>query len=439
MDRIIADKFLFICYFLLYEKSIYEKGIRTTMKRRLLKASLMLTLLVIYFYTCAITSIPQNIVIIEGEKLNLKMATGLSLISKNQDTVLTASNINKQKISEAGVEKLKLSLFGDIKIKDVNVAVVPKTTVIPLGTAIGMKLYTKGVLVVGMSQIKDENNEKKKPYENSGIEQGDTILAINNNEVSNTDELIKEVNNSNGNEIKIKYVKNNETLETSIKPVKSNNEYKLGLWVRDAAAGVGTLTFYEPSTNTFMALGHGISDIDTEKIVDISSGELITANILSIKKGVKGTPGEIRGTIENGYNIGTINKNTSLGVYGSVTNKNYLDTSGYSEMEVATRSEIQDEKAQIICQLDNSGKKTYEIEIEKIYLANNTDNKSMLIKVTDKELLEKTGGIIQGMSGAPVIQNGKFIGAVTNVLVNDPTQGYAIFADMMIKQIRSVD
>ncbi|MFR2450200.1 MAG: SpoIVB peptidase [Clostridia bacterium] len=421
------------------KKSIYEKGIRTTMKRRLLKASLMLTLLVTYFYTCAITSIPQNIVIIEGEKLNLKMATGLSLISKNQDTVLTASNINKQKISEAGVEKLKLSLFGDIKIKDVNVAVVPKTTVIPLGTAIGMKLYTKGVLVVGMSQIKDENNEKKKPYENSGIEQGDTILAINNNEISNTDELIKEVNNSNGNEIKIKYEKNNQTLETSIKPVKSNNEYKLGLWVRDAAAGVGTLTFYEPSTNTFMALGHGISDIDTEKIVDISSGELITANILSIKKGVKGTPGEIRGTIENGYNIGTINKNTSLGVYGSVTNKNYLDTSGYGEMEVATRSEIQDGKAQIICQLDNSGKKTYEIEIEKIYLANNTDNKSMLIKVTDKELLEKTGGIIQGMSGAPVIQNGKFIGAVTNVLVNDPTQGYAIFADMMIKQIRSVD
>ena len=421
------------------KKSIYEKGSRTTMKRRLLKASLMLTLLVTYFYTCAITSIPQNIVIIEGEKLNLKMATGLSLISKNQDTVLSASNIIKQKISEAGVEKLKLSLFGDIEIKDVNVAVVPKTTVIPLGTAIGMKLYTKGVLVVGMSQIKDENNEKKKPYENSGIEQGDTILAINNNEVSNTDELIKEVNNSNGNEIKIKYVKNNETLETSIKPVKANNEYKLGLWVRDAAAGVGTLTFYEPSTNTFMALGHGISDIDTEKIVDISSGELITANILSIKKGVKGTPGEIRGTIENGYNIGTINKNTSLGVYGSVTNKNYLDTSGYGEMEVATRSEIQDGKAQIICQLDNSGKKTYEIEIEKIYLANNKDNKSMLIKVTDKELLEKTGGIIQGMSGAPVIQNGKFIGAVTNVLVNDPTQGYAIFADMMIKQIRSVD
>lgn len=383
-------------------------------------------------------SIPRNIVIMEGENLNLKMATGLSLTSQDQDTVLTASNINKQKISEAGVEKLRLNLFGNIKIKDVNVDVVPKTKVIPIGTAIGMKLYTKGVLVVGMSQIKDANDEKKRPYENSGIEQGDTIIAINNNEVSNTNELIEEVNNSNGNAITVKYEKNNETLETSITPVKSGNEYKLGLWVRDAAAGVGTLTFYEPNTNSFMALGHGISDIDTEKIVDIASGELITASILTIKKGVKGTPGEIRGTIENGNNIGKIGKNTNLGVYGTVTNKNYLDISGMEEMEVATRSEIQEGKAQIICQLDNNGRKTYEIEIEKIYLANNTDNKSMLIKVTDKELLEKTGGIIQGMSGAPVIQNGKFVGAVTNVLVNDPTQGYAIFGDMMIKQMRSV-
>lgn len=408
------------------------------MKRKLLKISLILILLVSYFYTCSMISIPRNIVIMEGENLNLKMATGLSLTSQDQDTVLTASNINKQKISEAGVEKLRLNLFGNIKIKDVNVDVVPKTKVIPIGTAIGMKLYTKGVLVVGMSQIKDENDEKKRPYENSGIEQGDTIIAINNNEVSNTNELIEEVNNSNGNAITVKYEKNNETLETSITPVKSGNEYKLGLWVRDTAAGVGTLTFYEPNTNLFMALGHGISDIDTEKIVDIASGELITASILTIKKGVKGTPGEIRGTIENGNNIGKIGKNTNLGVYGTVTNKNYLDISGMEEMEVATRSEIQEGKAQIICQLDNNGRKTYEIEIEKIYLANNTDNKSMLIKVTDKELLEKTGGIIQGMSGAPVIQNGKFVGAVTNVLVNDPTQGYAIFGDMMIKQMRSV-
>lgn len=409
------------------------------MKKTLLKTLIVIFLIISYVYVCSIISIPEEIVVFEGENLNLKIATGLSLSSKNEQTILTASNINKEKINKTGRDNLKVSLFGGIKVKDVNVSVIPKTTVIPVGTAIGMKLYTKGVLVVGMSQINNDNNEKIKPYENCGIEQGDTIIAINNNEVTNTDELIKQVNDSNGNPIKVKYLKNDEILETSIQPVKSKNEYKIGLWVRDAAAGVGTLTFYEPSTNSFMALGHGISDIDTEKIVEISNGELITANIVSIKKGEKGNPGEIRGTIDSGKTIGTINKNTNLGVYGTVKNKNYLGISNSNEMEVATRKEIKEGKAQIICQLDNTGKKMYDIEIEKIYTMNNQDNKSMLIKVTDPELLEKTGGIIQGMSGAPVIQDGKFVGAVTNVLVNDPTQGYAIFADMMIKQMRSVE
>ena len=406
-------------------------------KNNILKFLTIVILIFSYIYLCSILSVPKNIVIFEGDNLNLKIAKGLSLNSANKQTMLTASNINKEKINQTGVNRLNLNLFGNIKVKDVNISVIPKTTVIPLGNAIGMKLYTKGVLVVGMSQINTENNEKKKPYENSGIEQGDTILAVNNNEISNTDELIEEVNKSNGNQISIKYMKNNETLETSITPVKSKDEYKIGLWVRDAAAGVGTLTFYEPSTNSFMALGHGISDIDTEKIVDIANGELITANIVSIKKGEKGEPGEIKGTIDSGNKIGNISENTNLGVYGIVTNKNYLNLGNSSEMEVATRSEIKEGKAQIICQLDNSGKKLYDIEIEKIYTMNNEDNKSMLIKVVDEELLEKTGGIIQGMSGSPVIQNGKFVGAVTNVLVNDPTRGYAIFADMMIKQMRT--
>ena len=406
-------------------------------KLSLLKTKIAIVLIISYVYICSIISIPENIVVFEGDNLNLKIATGLSLSSNNQKTVLTATNISKQKINAEGVDRLNLNLFGGIKVKNVNVSVIPKTTVIPLGTAIGMKLYTKGVLVVGMSQISTVDNEKIKPYENSGIEQGDTILEINNKEVSNTNELIEEVNNSNGKPIKIKYSKNNETLETSITPAKSKNEYKIGLWVRDAAAGVGTLTFYEPSTNSFMALGHGISDIDTEKIFEISNGELITANIVSIKKGLKGEPGEIKGTIDSGNKIGEISKNTNFGVYGSVTNKSHLGIESSNEMEVATRSEIKEGNAQIICQLDNDGKKKYDIKIEKIYTMNNEDNKSMLIKVTDEELLNKTGGIIQGMSGAPIIQNGKFVGAVTNVLVNDPTQGYAIFADMMIKQMRS--
>jgi SpoIVB peptidase len=430
---IITDKFSKIyLLFLLCTKG--EK----VMRKNFAKIAVVLVLLLSYVYICSINSIPNNIIIFEGENLNLKIATGLTLASKNSKTILTASNINKEKINSEGTNSLNLNLFGTIPVKEVNVNVIPKTMVVPLGNAIGMKLYTKGVLVVGMSQIETDKNEKKKPYENSGIEQGDTILEINNNIVGNTEELIKEVENSKGNTINIKYLRDDKTMQTDITPVKSKNTYKIGLWVRDAAAGVGTLTFYEPSTNLFMALGHGISDIDTEEIVNIANGELVTANIVSITKGRKGYPGEIRGTIDEGKTIGTIYKNTNFGVYGMVKNKNYLEADLTQEMEVAPRNEIKEGKAQIICQLENSAKKKYDIEIEKVYINNNQNNKSMLIKITDKELLEKTGGIIQGMSGAPIIQEGKFVGAVTNVLVNDPTQGYGVFADIMIKEMRSI-
>ncbi len=207
----------------------------------ILKILTILVLLSIFVYISSIESIPENIVIFEGEKLNLKIAVGLSL--DDYETELTASNINNKKISTTGSNNLQLSLFGNIKIKNVSVDVIPKTTVIPIGSSIGMKLYTKGVLVVGMSQIDTDNNTKEKPYENSGIEQGDTIIEVNNNEIGNTDELIEEVNNSNGEAISIKYVRNNQTMQTSITPVKSDNEYKIGLWVRDAAAGVRNINF----------------------------------------------------------------------------------------------------------------------------------------------------------------------------------------------------
>ena len=398
------------------------------------KIILIICLFFLYIYVYNIAVIPKNIILSEGENLNIRLAAGLKLKTvDNYKTTLASSNLNKEKI---GSNKVKLQLFNNIAVKNINVSVIPSTTVIPIGKAIGMKLYTKGVLVVGMSEIENINNEKEKPYENSGIEEGDSIIEINNEKVNTTDELIKQVNNSNGQEVNIKYLKKDEILETSIKPVKTKQDYKLGLWVRDAAAGIGTLTFYEPATNMFMSLGHGIVDIDTEKIVDISSGELVTANILSIVKGEKNKPGEIKGTITNGRTIGNIYKNTSMGVYGNVKNRQFVSSSN-KEMPVATRAEIKVGKANIICQLDQEEPKKYEIEIEKIYSNNNSDNKSMLIKITDEKLINKTGGIIQGMSGAPIIQEGKFVGAVTNVLVKDPTKGYAIFADLLIKQIRS--
>lgn len=327
-----------------------------------------------------------------------------------------------------------VKLFDSLNVSNLTINVIPKTTVIPLGNTIGLKLYTEGVLVVGMSEIEGE-----KPYEDTGIKEGDRIIKIDKEKISNTEDLVQTVNSSQGKEVQITYIKEdtNEEKVTNILPAKTkDNEYKLGLWVRDAAAGVGTLTFYEPDSKMFAALGHGITDIDTGSLVTIANGELVSSNILSITKGEKGNPGEIRGSIEGEAKLGDISKNTSFGIFGKISNKTRLEIN-QNEIEVLARNEIKQGKAQIICELEEGKKKTYEIEIQKIYTANNKDNKSMIIKVTDRELLEKTGGIIQGMSGSPIIQNGKFVGAVTHVLVNDPTTGYAVFADMMLKQMKT--
>ena len=393
------------------------------------KIFIVFLLLIIYVYICNITLLPNNIIIMQGENLNINPVLGLYLNSNN-NIMQASSNLNNP-INTVGKLDFKLDLFNLFPVKDISVNVIPKTKVVPIGASIGMKLYTDGVLVVGMSEIEGEE-----PFKNSGIKEGDRILEINDNKISNTNELINVVNESEGNNLNIKYVRGEEVETTSIKPVKnSNNEYKLGLWVRDAAAGVGTLTFYEPESGMFAALGHGIVDIDTSQIINIANGELVTTNILSIIKGEKGTPGEIRGTIENGYTLGNIYKNTGFGVFGSLTNTSPLGINTNEAIDVALRNEIQLGKAEIICQLEDGKKEKYEIEIQKKFVNNNEDNKSMLIKITDDRLLEKTGGIIQGMSGAPIIQNGKFVGAVTHVLVNDPTVGYAVFGDIMIKQL----
>lgn len=404
---------------------------------KLFKKIIIITfLLIIYAYVCNISLLPSNYIIMQGENLRLYTLLGIKLIEESSyQTLQTSSTLEQEKINKIGKVSFRLNLFNLIPLKNIDVNVIPKTTVVPMGNAIGMKLYTAGVLVVGMSEI-----EGKKPYENSGIKEGDRIIQINQNQIDNTDDLMKAVNKSDGNNIYIKYVRDEKTITTSIKPLKnSSNEYKIGLWVRDAAAGVGTLTFYEPSSGMFATLGHGIMDIDTAELIKIANRELVTTNILSINKGTKGNPGEIRGTIEAGHTIGSISKNTKFGVFGTINKTPYLNTSNTNEVQVALREEIKTGKALIICELENGKKEYYDIEIQRIFISNNKDNKSMLIKVTDKKLLEKTGGIIQGMSGAPIIQNGKFVGAVTHVLVNDPTIGYGVFADIMLKQMKEVE
>ena len=247
-------------------------------------------LLCIYTYCCKVDSIPNNIILYGGEQLNIGNFAGISLKigDKDCDTVLASSEISSLSDSKNKEATVDVKLFDTFNVKEVSVSIIDKTTVVPVGQVSGLKLYTNGVLVVGMSEIKGIDNQKYKPYENSGIEEGDRITKINNEEVTDTNTLINIVNKSKGKNLEIEYVRNNEMKYCNITPIKyGDGSYKLGLWVRDSAAGIGTLTFYEPSTGNFAALGHGITDTDTGKLVEIQNGEFLTTKILSIIKGIK--------------------------------------------------------------------------------------------------------------------------------------------------------
>ena len=383
-------------------------------------------LLIIYIYVSFITLIPDNIILLKGENLQIRDLPGIRFI-------YTASTSN----NNINTNNAEITLFENIYLKNISITTMENMEVVPVGKIIGLKLYTNGVLIVGMSEIEDKNNILNKPYENSDIEEGDTILKINEKEVENIDILKNIVNESKGENLELTLLRNGNVITTSIKPIETNdNNYKLGLWVKDAATGVGTMTFYEPSSNSFAVLGHGITDSDTDSLINIDSGELVTSRIISVKKGEIDNPGEIKGTIVNQQTIGSVTKNTQFGVYGVLNNFSELNIDTSKKVKVALRDEIKEGDAKILCALDNSNiTKEYDIKIEKIYKDNEYNNKSMLIRVTDKELLNKTGGIIRGLSGAPIIQNEKFVGAITNVLVSNPEIGYAIFADLMIKQI----
>ena len=268
------------------------------LKRKIRILLLLSILFILYIYASNITLLPNSILLMQGEKLKLATLFGINIeevensnpniggVSKLDSLLETSSNAEQDSLGQVGKVDVNLNLFNIVPLKQVSVSVLPKTKVIPLGNAIGLKLYTEGVLIVGKTQI-----EGQKPYEDSGIEEGDRIISVNNEEIRGTEDLIESINSSNGKEVEIKYIRDEKENVAKVKPVQtSSNEYKLGLWVRDASAGVGTASFYIPETGMFGALGHGISDIDTEKLITIASGELVTTNLVSIQKGQKGKP-----------------------------------------------------------------------------------------------------------------------------------------------------
>lgn len=390
------------------------------------KSLIIILLLISLIYTVNITSMPKNVILLENEELDLKQILGITLKESKKEVLQTSNDSNKIE-----TKTISVSLFNLFNVKEVNVSTVKNTKVVPLGNIIGIKLYSNGVLVIGMTEV-----EGKKPYENTGIKEGDLITTVDNVTVTTTEELIKCVNNSQGKLVKIKYIREGTEYVTDIEPVKTKEDkYKIGLWVRDGACGIGTATYYDPGTGKIATLGHGIVDRDTDKLITIESGKLLTSTITKIQKGEKGNPGEIKGIINDNQTIGSINLNTDFGIYGNLKEINTLGIDKNNSLDIALKNEIKTGEATILLALEDEIRKEYKIEIKKIYKNNTEDNKSMLIEITDEKLIEKTGGIIQGMSGAPIIQNGKFIGAITHVLVNNPLQGYAVFGEIMIKQM----
>ncbi len=343
--------------------------------------------------------------------------------------------VNSKSSTSVSGNKTRVLLFGIIPIKTVSVTEIASTEVAVLGQPFGLKIYTEGVLVVGFSDVESEKGVQN-PARDCGVKVGDVILSVNGKAVTSNSQMQSIVADSKGKCCELKLKRDEKEYSVSLTPVlsKSDKTYKIGLWIRDSSAGIGTMTFYSPELNVVAGLGHGICDTDTGELVPFETGELVNAEIIGVKKATEKTSGELQGVFASGK-IGELAKNDITGVYGSAETV----IGGETAMEIALKQEVEVGKAQILTTLDDGGPKVYNCRIEKVYHNDSSKIKNIVIKVTDDELLKKTGGIVQGMSGSPLLQNGKLIGAVTHVLVNDPTKGYAIFAENMLETARSVE
>jgi stage IV sporulation protein B len=321
-----------------------------------------------------------------------------------------------------------------------TVNVLTEKVLVPGGHSIGVKMDVKGVLIVGLQEIETITGEVVNPGILSGLQIGDTILEINGKKVYRATEVQDLVNKIKG-EVLLKLQRKNEIIEISLDPIiaKEDNMYKLGIWVKDKTAGIGTLTYYDPTNNTFGALGHAITDPETGSLLPVAEGELLNSKVESVKQGKVGDPGEIRGLFyEADAPLGALDKNTEFGIFGTMYEK--IENPFYDQpLVVGYQDSVKVGPAYILTTLDGDHIESFEIEIEKVNRQSEADTKGMVIRVTDPRLLHKSGGIVQGMSGSPIIQNGRLIGAVTHVFVKNPEKGYGIFIEWMIQEQQSND
>lgn len=392
-----------------------------------------------------IYQLPSHLCILEGE--DASFTVGFPLTMKiNQEQLLRRDSAAGREFSKPvaletlrlGRSSIEFKLLGAIPLKTVEVEVVPAIQLVPGGHSIGVVLHSQGVIVVGHSPVLTEDGQSRTPAKEAGILIGDVILAINGVPVQ-SDSQVADIIDACGKEGRgadILVKRSDTRINMTLHPVfcSETKRYRIGLFVRDSAAGVGTLTFYEPQSKAYGALGHVITDNDTNQPIDCSQGKIVLATVSGIQQGKRGQPGEKIGVfIEEDQMLGNINKNSQFGIYGELTRLPPNQTSA-GAVPVASMSQVQLGPAEMLTVVEGQNIERFSIEIQKINLQDAPESKGMVIKVTDPRLLERTGGIVQGMSGSPILQNGRIVGAVTHVFVHDPAKGYACFVDWMLME-----
>lgn len=401
----------------------------------------MTPLMISYFY------LPKEIKLIAGEEhlFNFDVPLCASLLQQEDIVIKDAnSEVIKDKLinlnhpfyvtmPSEGSTDITLSFMGVIPLKTVSVQALPYEELVPCGKVVGIRVSTEGILVLGVGQF-EIGEEEVSPCKGL-LQPGDLIVSCNGEKLYHKEDLKNHIEASQDEVIKLQVMRGKEEKSIAIRPQYSylDHEYKIGLWVRDSTQGIGTITYVNPETGDFGALGHGIVDNETKYMMPVREGEMLEADITRIKKGEKGEPGEISGVInyeEESY-LGDIQKNTAIGIYG-VLNQTVVEALEYPTVPIAFQDEIHEGRASVLIDLDGTGAKEYEVRIQKVSKYSSEPSKSMVIEIKDEELLAQTGGIIQGMSGSPILQDGKLIGAITHVFIHDPTKGYGIFIENML-------
>lgn len=350
------------------------------------------------------------------------MSSGTAFVCRELDNVSASAAIKSDEKYETSV-----MLFNLFPVKNAQVAVSERKYVVPGGGIFGIRLYTKGVMVVKIEGVKTQKGVIN-PGASAGLREGDMILSVDGSEITDNASLSRYISSSEGRILKLVIERSGREINVDFRPVQADDlSYKGGLWIRDSTAGIGTMTYYDRNSGVFAGLGHAICDVDTGETMPLSGGDAVDATVKGCYKGHDGTPGELCGVF-NSQTLGELYINGETGIFGTLSK---TDRKAQT-IPVALPSEITEGKAQIISTVDENEPQYYDIEITKIY-KNDTDERNMIIKVTDSELIEKTGGIVQGMSGSPIIQNGKLAGAVTHVFVDNAKEGYGIFAENMIE------